>query len=40
MKVTITDSLGNISKPLTKVLMQKGHQVTVISNKPEKQKRH
>jgi len=38
MKITITGSLGNISKPLTKELVQKGHQVTVISSKPERQK--
>ena len=38
MKITITGSLGNISKPLTKELLQKGHLVTVISHNPEKQK--
>ncbi len=38
MKIIITGSLGNISKPLTKELVQKGHNVTVISSKPEKQK--
>jgi uncharacterized protein YbjT (DUF2867 family) len=38
MKIAITGSLGNISKPLTKELVQKGHAVTVISSKPEKQK--
>ncbi|MDR3653939.1 MAG: NAD(P)H-binding protein [Paludibacter sp.] len=38
MKITITGSLGNISKPLTKELVQKGHQVTVISSNPERQK--
>jgi len=38
MKFTITGSLGNISKPLTKLLVQKGHAVTVISSNPEKQK--
>ena len=38
MKIIITGSLGNISKPLTKELVQKGHQVTVISSKPERQK--
>jgi uncharacterized protein YbjT (DUF2867 family) len=37
MKVIVTGSLGNISKPLTKELVQKGHHVTVISSKPEKQ---
>ncbi len=38
MKVIVTGSLGNISKPLTKALVQKGHAVTVVSSKPEKQK--
>ena len=38
MKIVVTGSLGNISKPLTKELVQKGHQVTVISSKPERQK--
>jgi uncharacterized protein YbjT (DUF2867 family) len=38
MKIVVTGSLGNISKPLTKELVEKGHLVTVISRKPEKQK--
>lgn len=38
MKVIVTGSLGNISKPLTKELVQKGHQVTVISSNEAKQK--
>ena len=38
MKIIVTGSLGHISKPLTKELVQKGHAVTVISSKPEKQK--
>ena len=38
MKIIVTGSLGNISKPLTNELIQKGHDVTVISSKPEKQK--
>jgi uncharacterized protein YbjT (DUF2867 family) len=38
MKIIITGSLGHISKPLTEELVQKGHTVTVISSKPEKQK--
>lgn len=37
MKITITGSLGNISKPLTQELVQKGHDVTVISSNVEKQ---
>lgn len=36
MKVTITGSLGNISKPLTIELVQQGHDVTVISSNPSK----
>lgn len=38
MKIIVTGSLGNISKPLTNELVQKGHSVTVISHNPEKQK--
>lgn len=38
MKVIVTGSLGHISKPLTEELVQKGHQVTVVSSKAEKQK--
>jgi len=38
MKIVVTGSLGYISKPLTKELVQKGHAVTVISSKPEKQR--
>lgn len=38
MKIIITGSLGHISKPLTEELIQKGHEVTVISSNPEKQK--
>ena len=38
MKITITGSLGHISKPLTEELVQKGHEVTVISSNAEKQK--
>ncbi len=37
MKITITGSLGNISKPLTEELVRKGHSVIVISSNPEKQ---
>ena len=36
MKVIVTGSLGNISQPLTKELVQQGHAVTVISSKPDK----
>ena len=38
MKIVITGSLGNISKPLTIELVKKGHHVTVISSKAERQK--
>jgi uncharacterized protein YbjT (DUF2867 family) len=38
MKIIVTGSLGNISKPLAQELLQKGHTVTVISSNPEKQK--
>jgi uncharacterized protein YbjT (DUF2867 family) len=36
MKITLTGSLGNISKPLAIQLMAAGHQVTVISSNIEK----
>ena len=36
MKITVTGSLGNISKRLTEQLVNKGHEVTVISHNPEK----
>ena len=38
MKITLTGSLGHISKSLTQELVQKGHDVTVISHSPERQK--
>ena len=38
MKIIVSGSLGNISKPLTQELVQKGHSVTVISSKADKQK--
>ncbi len=37
MKIIITGSLGNISKPLTEELVGKGHAITVISSKAKKQ---
>jgi len=37
MKIIVTGSLGHISKPLATELAQQGHQVTVISSKPDKQ---
>ncbi|MFD1255923.1 NAD(P)H-binding protein [Mucilaginibacter terrae] len=38
MKITLTGSLGNVSKPLASQLIAQGHGVTVISNNPEKRK--
>lgn len=38
MKIIVTGSLGNISKPLAQELIQKGHTVTVISSDAGKQK--
>lgn len=38
MNIVLTGSLGNIGKPLTKELVQKGHSVTVISSSPGRQK--
>ena len=37
MKIIITGSLGNISKPLAQLLVQAKHTVTVISSSPERQ---
>lgn len=36
MKIVLTGSLGHISKPLAMQLVRQGHEVTVISSKPEK----
>lgn len=38
MNIVLTGSLGNISKPLAIALIAKGHLVTVISSKADKQK--
>jgi uncharacterized protein YbjT (DUF2867 family) len=38
MKITLTGSLGHISKPLAQQLIGQGHDVTVISSKPGRQK--
>lgn len=38
MKITITGSIGNISKPLAETLIKAGHEVTVISSDPAKTK--
>lgn len=37
MKIIVTGSLGNISRPLTELLVSQGHRVTVISSDPKKQ---
>lgn len=37
MKIIVTGSLGNISRPLTEQLIAQGHTVTVISSDPKKQ---
>ncbi|WP_422082142.1 NAD(P)H-binding protein [Ulvibacterium sp.] len=37
MKIVVTGSLGNISKPLAEELIANGHSVTVVSSNPEKQ---
>lgn len=37
MNIVLTGSLGNIGKPLAQDLVQKGHAVTVISSKTERQ---
>jgi uncharacterized protein YbjT (DUF2867 family) len=36
MKIVVTGSLGNISKPLATQLIQKGHKVTVVSSTHER----
>ena len=36
MKVIVTGSLGNISRPLTQKLIAQGHEVSVISSNAEK----
>jgi uncharacterized protein YbjT (DUF2867 family) len=37
MKIVVTGSLGNISQPLTKQLVDNGHSVVVVSRNPERQ---
>lgn len=37
MKIIVTGSLGNISKPLTEILVAQGHAVTVVSSDSKKQ---
>lgn len=36
MKITITGSLGNISKPLAQILKAAGHELTIVSSNPDK----
>src|SRR3954465_10097114 len=36
MNIVLTGSIGNIGKPLTRALIQNGHNVTVISNTAER----
>ncbi|HVV56013.1 MAG TPA: NAD(P)H-binding protein [Mucilaginibacter sp.] len=36
MKIVLTGSLGHISRPLAERLVKEGHEVTVISSKPER----
>lgn len=36
MKITVTGSLGNISKPLAEILIAAGHEVTIISSSDRK----
>ncbi len=36
MKITVTGSLGNISKPLTAILIKAGHEVTLVSSSEDK----
>ncbi|MDB5153296.1 MAG: NmrA family protein [Mucilaginibacter sp.] len=36
MKITLTGSLGNISKPLAEILIKNGHEITIISSDSKK----
>src|SRR5580704_13960868 len=36
MKITLTGSLGNISKPLAEILIKNGHDVIIISSNSQK----
>ncbi|MBC3789055.1 NAD(P)H-binding protein [Spirosoma utsteinense] len=38
MKIIVTGSVGNISKPLARELVQKGHTVTVVSSRTDRQR--
>lgn len=37
MKITLIGSLGNITKPLAKTLIERGHQVTIISSNSDRE---
>ena len=37
MKITLTGSLGNISKPLAEILIKNGHDITIISSDPKRE---
>ncbi|RVT97216.1 NAD-dependent dehydratase [Mucilaginibacter limnophilus] len=37
MKIVVTGSLGNVSKPLSEKLIDKGHEVIIVSSTPERQ---
>lgn len=37
MNIVLTGSLGNIGRPLTKILVQSGHTITVISSNTGRQ---
>lgn len=37
MKITTAGSLGNVSKPLIRMLIEAGHEVTVITSNPDRQ---
>ncbi|HTJ11941.1 MAG TPA: NmrA family NAD(P)-binding protein [Dinghuibacter sp.] len=36
MTIVVTGSLGHIGRPLTEILVKKGHEVTVVSSKPDR----
>ena len=38
MKITLTGSLGNVSKPLAEILISSGHDATIISSDAAKKK--
>lgn len=36
MNITLTGSLGNVSRPLAEMLISKGHNITIISSQPDR----